>query len=322
MLKKCYSWGKCVITGFFSNHCTMQAAALTYFSLLTLVPLLCILLLAAKTFGAGNLVRDHINTRIDSAITRFEASQDESLAQMTAADEAEREAKKKIAKDYGGKARDLSNRIFDRVDKFDVSTVGWIGLGVLLWTVVGSISMVEESFNQIWNVPKPRTIWKRMWMYLAVVIILPLIGAMAMSLPILNIVKNVLNMTFGQMWITQWLSSSSIWFLESLLFRIAISVFFASLDFAFLFYALPHCKVKFSHAFWSGMVTAFLFAGWMKLCAIAQVGVAKSSAIYGSLAFLPIIVTWLYMSWQIVLFGANMTYAFGKVGEEGQKSGK
>ena len=70
------------------------------------------------------------------------------------------------------------------------------------------------------------------------------------------------------------------------------------------------------------MVTAFLFAGWMKLCAIAQVGVAKSSAIYGSLAFLPIIVTWLYMSWQIVLFGANMTYAFGKVGEEGQKSGK
>ena len=50
--------------------------------------------------------------------------------------------------------------------------------------------------------------------------------------------------------------------------------------------------------------------------AVAQVGIAKSSALYGSFAFMPIVLAWLYMSWQIVLLGANMVREFARSSEE------
>ena len=68
-------------------------------------------------------------------------------------------------------------------------------------------------------------------------------------------------------------------------------------------------KVKFMCAWLGGLVTAVLLGAWVKICSVAQVGIAKSSALYGSFALLPIILAWLYMTWQIVLLGANMVKA-------------
>jgi len=137
-----------------------------------------------------------------------------------------------------------------------------------------------------------------------------------MSVPILNIAKNVIVASLGASWLTEWVSAGLVRFLDSWIFRSVVTLSFASLDFAFLFSALPNCKVDFKEAWKGGLLTSILFGAWMKVCAVAQVGVAKSSALYGSLAFLPIILAWLYMSWQIVLFGANMVYAFDRIGRE------
>ena len=68
-----------------------------------------------------------------------------------------------------------------------------------------------------------------------------------------------------------------------------------------------------------GLITAVLFAAWVKVCAIAQVGIAKSSMLYGSFAFVPIILAWSYMSWQIILLGANMVRAFDATPDAEQK---
>ena len=298
----------------------MHAAGLTYFSMLAMVPILCILLLAAKTCNIDDLVRRHINERIDAMIVNIEQSQDDELAQVTATDEETRCARRQVAQDLGRQARQLSDALFARIDRFDVGTLGWIGFVFLLWTVISSIGMVEVSFNEIWEVPKPRAIWKRALIYLSVVIILPVIGALAMSLPILNIVKNVILATLGATWLTQWVSAGLIWFLDSTLFRVVIALTFATLDFAFLFSTLPNCRVDFKDAAKGGMITAVMFGAWMKICAVAQVGVAKSSALYGSFAFLPIVLAWLYMSWQIVLLGECMVHAFHVTALEGRRS--
>jgi membrane protein len=90
----------------------------------------------------------------------------------------------------------------------------------------------------------------------------------------------------------------------------------STLVFSFVFWFLPNCRVTFRNAFWGGVSTALLFGGWMKLCAIAQVGIAKSSALYGSFAFIPIVLAWLYMSWQIILLGANMVELLGREGTD------
>ena len=315
---KFVKWCKATLKLFLDNHCSMHAAGLTYFSMLAMVPILCILLLAAKTFHADDYVRKELNEHIDVMITNIEKGQEDDLAKVAVVSEEDRKCKKEAAQEFGRQARELSNMLFEKIEKFDVGTLGWIGFALLVWTVVSSVGMVEVSFNEIWEVEKPRPVWKRAALYLSVVIIAPLIGALAMSVPIMNIVKNVIVSTLGATWLTQWASDGLIWFLDSWFLRLVVSFFFAAVDFTIMFYLLPNCRVGVKNAWRGGLITAVLFGGWMKVCAVAQVGIARSSALYGSFAFLPIVLAWLYMSWQIVLLGACTVRAFHLAEREGK----
>ncbi len=311
-----YGWGRNVVFGFVGNHCSMHAAGLTYFAMLALVPSLCLLLFAAKMCGVDDYARSAINTHIDEMIANIEKGQDDdvvhTLADVNVLSEEELEKKRIAALEFGAQAREISNGIFDRIDKFDVGTLGWIGFLFLLWTVISSLGMVEVSFNQIWGVAKPRPVWKRAYMYMFVSIILPVLVTLAMSMPILNVVKDVIIATLGATWLTKWVGDGLVWLIDSWLIRFAFTFMIASLNFALLFYLMPNCRVRFRAALWGGAITAFLYGGWMKVCAIAQVGIAKSSALYGSFAIFPILLAWMYMSWEIILLGANIVWAFQK----------
>lgn len=314
MKRRITAWVHTVVGGFLRNNCSMHAAGLTYFSMLALMPILCLLLFVAKTCNIDEYARQEINGRIDAMIANVEHGQDDGMALLAASNEEEREKKRIAALEFGRQARQISNSLFDRVEKFDVETLGWIGFGFLVWTVISSLGMVEVSFNQIWSVAKARPIWKRACLYPLISIVLPVLAAIAAALPILRVVKDVIVATMGAMWLTKWVSDGLVWFLDSWLFRTAFSLTFASLAFALFFQMMPNCRVRFRPAFWGGFITALLFGGWMKLCAVAQVGIAKSSALYGSFAFLPIVLAWMYMSWEIILLGANMAYAFQSQG--------
>ncbi len=309
-------WGRTVVKGFLGNNCAMHAAGLTYFAMLALVPSLCLLLFAAKMCGIDDYARRAINTHIDRMIENVEKGQDDdvvhTLADVNVLSEEELEKKRIAALEFGSQARTISNDIFDRIDRFDIGTLGWVGFVFLLWTVISSLGMVEVSFNQIWGVAKPRPVWKRAYMYMFVSIILPVLVTLAMSLPILNVAKDVIVATLGATWLTKWVGDGLVWLLDSWIIRFAFTFAVASLNFALLFYLMPNCPVNFKAAWRGGAITAILYGGWMKACAIAQVGIAKSSALYGSFAIFPILLAWMYMSWEIILLGANMVYAFQK----------
>ncbi len=309
-------WGRTVVKGFLGNNCAMHAAGLTYFAMLALVPSLCLLLFAAKMCGIDDYARRAINTHIDRMIENVEKGQDDdvvhTLADVNVLSEEELEKKRIAALEFGSQARTISNDIFDRIDRFDIGTLGWVGFVFLLWTVISSLGMVEVSFNQIWGVAKPRPVWKRAYMYMFVSIILPVLVTLAMSLPILNVAKDVIVATLGATWLTKWVGDGLVWLLDSWIIRFAFTFAVASLNFALLFYLMPNCPVNFKAAWRGGAITAVLYGGWMKACAIAQVGIAKSSALYGSFAIFPILLAWMYMSWEIILLGANMVYAFQK----------
>lgn len=308
------SWFWEVIKGFMQNNCSMHAAGLTYFGMLAIVPVLCVLLFTAKMCGADDLARKEVNFHLDAMISNIENGQEDEIVKWfsdaNVVSEEERTRKREAALEFGTQARKISDLLFDRIDHFDIGTLGWIGFAFLLWTVISSIGMVEVSFNEIFNVAKSRPIWKRAFLYLAITTILPILVTIAMSLPVLNIIKNVIIATLGATWLTKWVSDGVIWFLDSALLRFSFVLFMASLTFGFIFWIMPNCKVSKIHALSGGFITAVLFGAWMKVCAIAQVGIAKSSALYGSFAFLPIILAWFYMSWQIVLFGAIMVRSF------------
>ena len=308
-------WGQSVVKGFLNNHCSLHAAGLTYFSLLAMIPVLCCILVLAKAAHVDRVARDQINAQIDGMITNVEKGQTEISAEEAEKDPEKAKAlKKKIAaEEFAKQARDFSDKLFEKIDKFDVRKLGWIGFAMLLWTVISSLGQVEVSVDEIWGVEKARPIWKKAYLYLFVATVMPVLATLAMSMPILNVVKDVIVATAGSTWLTKWVSDGLVWFIDSWVFRLGISLGFASLAFGYFLWVMPNCKVRFRHAWYGGLLTAVLFGAVLKLCAVAQVGIAKSSALYGSFAFLPIVLAWFYMSWQVILLGACMTRAFEEV---------
>jgi len=292
----------------------LHAAGLTYFSMLAMIPVLCCVLVLAKAAHVDRFAKERINEQIDMVISNVEQSQKNISAEEAREDPAKaKELKKQIAaEEFARQARRISDRLFARLDRFHVGRLGWIGFALLLWTVISSLGQVEVSFNEIWGVPKPRPIWKKAGLYLFVATVMPILVALAMSVPILNVVKNIIIATAGATWLTKWVSDGLVWLLDSLAFRAAVTIALASIAFGYFHWVMPNYRVRWRAALCGGLLTAVLFCAVLKLCAVAQVGIAKSSAIYGSFAFFPIVLAWFYISWQVVLLGACMTRAFAE----------
>ncbi len=328
-------WIWSVIKSFNSSRCSMHAAGLTYYVLLAIIPILCVLLTIAKSVGLDEMARNKIHEWFETQVTQFEVSaglKAEEQAKEDAAEVAKVEdegeaadmaevqagaaaATRAATAEFISQAREIERSLLDKIAGFNVGTLGWIGFAMLVWTVISSIGMIEISFNEIWNVPKERPIWKRALLDLFVALMMPVLMSLAVSAPLLKIAKDVIVATAGSLWLTKWVSDGAVWLLDSWLVRTSITVFFATLVFAFLFKVMPNCRVRGKPAMWAGLFTALAFGGWMKLCAVAQVGIAKSSALYGSFAFMPIVLAWIYVSWQIILLGCCMVSKSSQSGD-------
>ncbi len=372
--------------GFVTGRCGLHAAGLTYYSLLAFVPILCLLLLLARTLGAGDFARNKINGQIDSLISEIENGQnpdgnaerfldnigswfydpkeevkpvnevvigdipaggagekkdldikaeiepdghnivmdpasgedaatalaDERFAARIKEIEEQRKltGRKNAARELGSRLREMSNTVFDKIDQFNVHTLGWVGLAMLVWTVISSLAMVEHSCNEIWYVKKARPLWKQCILYVFITIVLPLLIAGALSVPILKFAISCIEFALGQLEMTKVVGTFIIGLIQSKFFSFMLSYVFASLALACFYLFMPNTKVRPRAALRSGLITSLLFFGWLKLCAVAQVGVANSNALYGSFAFFPILLAWLYVSWQIILLGSVFSYAF------------
>jgi membrane protein len=79
--------------------------------------------------------------------------------------------------------------------------------------------------------------------------------------------------------------------------------------FSFVYKFLPNTKVTFKASILAGIVAGTLYqlVNWTYL--FFQIGVAKYNAVYGSFAALPLFLIWLQVSWLVVLFGAEISFA-------------
>ena len=349
--------------GAFAGHRgKLHAAALTYFTLTTVVPVLCLVLLAAKYLGLGEFARKHINEQIEQGIESFEAdarataeyqlaqsgaapaagvkpaaaeapvaeaaapgteaapAADDASAKAASEAEAKRAealakreealAKLKVAQEFAARLRDFSNKIFDQIRDFDIGTLGVAGLALLLWTVICTLGSVEESFNDVWDVAKPRSLLKRVWYYTLVIAILPLLVCASSAVPLVRALSGTILSYIEYIPYAEYVTGVVYAVIESPVAGAAITLCASACSFAFFLWAMPNAKIGFRAALKSGFITCVMFAGWLKLCAVAQVGISKSSAIYGSFSLLPIVLAWVYVSWEIVLLGAAVSRVF------------
>jgi len=83
--------------------------------------------------------------------------------------------------------------------------------------------------------------------------------------------------------------------------------------FTFIYIFMPNTKVKFLYGLIAGVIAGltYQFAQWGYIH--SQVGVAQYNAIYGSFAVLPLFLVWLQISWLIVLFGEEISFALQNI---------
>ncbi len=292
-----------VAIGFRRNQCALHAASLTFFSLMALVPILVLGLALARTFGGADMAKTQLDRQLDEWLAQAGLAAEAAAPDAPAAAQAEA-AQAEAAQAFSSQVREVADRLFEQVNSISFGTLGGVGLVMLLWSVVGTLGKVEDSFNQVWGVERPRQLVRKVADYLFVIMILPFLIMAVSTVPVASMVHDVMHKAVGES------ATASVQALtRSGVLKTVITLTVGSLTFAFLLGFMPNTRVKVVPALAGGFVTLVLFAGWLKLCAMLQVGIAKYSALYGGFAVLPILLMWVYTSWQIVLLGSEIAFA-------------
>lgn len=176
-----------------------------------------------------------------------------------------------------------------------------VGIVVLLWTVISLLSSIEDTFNSIWGVKASRTIYQKFTDYIAICLMIPvlMICSSGVSIFMSGIVQSHLNLPF-----------------LTPLVNIALElapVVLCWLAFTLSYYLIPNTKVSFKYAAIAGVMAAISFQVLQMLFLNGQIYVSKYNAIYGSFAFLPLMLIWLQLSWLVLLTGCMIAYSMQNV---------
>jgi len=242
-----------------------RASALTYSTLLSIVPLLAVLFAIARGFGFQNIVKSQLFS-------------------------------------YFAGQEDLLNKATAFIDKSIEYAQGGIFLGIgvvlLLYTVINLLSNIEDNFNKIWQVKKGRTYFRMFTDYLALIIIAPVFLICNAGATVL------LNTTAEQQYLLGLVISPLLKVVPFLI---------TTLLFTILYIYLPNTKVKFTSALLGGVFTGVCFQIFQMLYINGQIWISKYNAIYGSFAALPLLLLWLQLTWFLVLFGVQLSFAYQNV---------
>ena len=175
--------------------------------------------------------------------------------------------------------------------------LGVTGSILLVFAAISMLSRIEDTFNDIWGVARGRSWFMRIVLYWGVISLAPMLLAVALGLasgPHLEGTRKLLTaMPFVGRFIFQFLP-----------------VVVLCLTFA-LFYALmPNTKVHWQAAMAGGLAGGMLFHLNSLVSVLYVSRVVSNSKIYGSLGLVPVFMIGLYFSWLILLFGAQVAYAY------------
>lgn len=172
------------------------------------------------------------------------------------------------------------------------------GMIVLVMTVLAMMSTIESTFNVIWKIRRRRPLLVRILVYWAVLTLGPLlIGAS------IFVTSYLVSLTFLP-------SDAETLGLQTRLFA-SVPLFSTTLAFVMFFKLIPYRPVPFRDAFIGGLVAGVVFELAKRGFAVYVTQFTAQQAIYGAFATLPIFLLWIYLSWTIVLLGAEITQCLG-----------
>lgn len=322
----------------YADGAEQMAAALTYRTIFSLVPMFLLSLIVLQTFGA----LEQRVVQIEDTILRWggltaltyespEYYEDVEEAPLpepwTAAPEEgvvqlppgvlETEEKQEGAREG---IQHIIRALIERVQKLDFTSIGVIGLIVLVWAALNLAIALESNFNTIYNAPQARPWHLRVSIYWAAITLGPVLlfvslyvaGRLAEMVerfgtglaadptrPVLLGYLGVLVIAVLQL-LSRFTALAASWLLLFLLFRL-----------------MPNTRVAIRPALIGSFVAACLWEVGKWGFQLYVQRALPYSAIYGSLGLIPLFLFWVYITWIIVLFGLELTYTL-----QAMKSGR
>jgi membrane protein len=319
----------CVLVGksFVRNRCPVRAAALSYATLLALIPML-----AVAISVTSSLLKDEgekeIYAFIDKVVSNLmppatlntsssavalNLSPDYSVP-LTLTNHAAKSDFASTATNtslitngttvflaLGGSERvtavqEAARRIHEFIQNTQSSTLGVVGMLLLVYVAIMMLTNIEATFNDIWGVTRGRSWPSRIILYWATITLGPLLlaGALALaSSPHFQATKGAVTHTAVGGFIFQLLPLALLWLLFALIYQL-----------------VPNTKIHFRAALVGGIVGGTLWHLNNVFGFLYVSRVVTNSQIYGSLGLVPVFMAGLYFSWLILLFGAQVAYAF------------
>ncbi len=247
-----------------SSHGTMvRSAALTFYTLMSLVPVVALVFAVVKGFGLAEGLEQNLyevlpqSPEVIDYVVGF--------------------AQKALARTQGG-------------------WVALVGVLTLFWAVIKVFGSIEDAFNNIWEVRSTRSAARKYGDYIAVVVVAPILWVISSSMG--NYAAEILGVA----------GSPALEVLSR-----AGSLVVAWVMFTFIYVVLPSTKVRFTAALTAGVVagTAFVLFQWGYV--YLQRWMTSYNAIYGSFAALPLFLLWMQISWEILLLGGELSFAYQNV---------
>ncbi len=168
-----------------------------------------------------------------------------------------------------------------------------IGIVFLAVTSIMMMKNIEAAFNRIWRVTEPRKGLSSFLLYWAVLSLGPILIGLGLLLT-----SYIASLPF--------ISSATEMVGRARLLSL-LPPFFSALAFMLLYAAVPNCRVPLRSAAVGGLFAAILFElakrGFVQFVTLSP----SYQLIYGAFAAVPLFLLWIYISWTIILLGAELT---------------
>ncbi len=248
-----------------SGQLNLRAMGLVYATLLSTVPLIAFSFAVLKGFGAH---RD-----LEPIIYEF-------------------------FKPLGASATQITGRIMEFADNVSGGLLGSVGFALLLWTLIGTIKKLEDSFNFVWHVQQPRSLGRRIAEYVALLIIGPLLLVAFVGLTKQTIDSEAMRRVSNLPLLSQLMDSALA--LAPYLMVTAI--------FTLLYMFVPNTRVRLLPAVAGAAVAGLLWATVGGIFTAFVVYTTRLTIVYAGFAVVVAALLWTYLGWLILLLGADLCF--------------
>ena len=290
----------------------LRAAALSFATLLFIVPFLVFMFSIIQTFHLGDSVYSLLSEKLDSTLAAMAVNlRPEAIdipvqpgaAEPPAASDAQlRDEMLRLVFPWwetlnsnGQDFEDPIQMLVNLAEKGATNSKALSISGILfvLTTVFGLMRNVEWAFNRIWGVRRSRSYFRTTSDYLLITLLLPVAAAVVLG-------------------ITAALASPYVQELLGPLSGLLRGGQFAlvTLSFAIIYFFVPNTRVRFRNALIGGMFAGVLWLALSWAYVHAQVGMARYTLFFSTFAAFPLLLMWIYSSWIVLLTGTIISFAY------------